>query len=93
MFYLRFVLAVQLLQYCLLSCIMAKGGNCSKQFALVLWTEDERVGVMPVSSVMKKYGAPYVGAIVKMKWRGTKTLYEAEILKISGIFFIDVICT
>ena len=55
MLYLRFVLAVQLLQYCLLSYIMAKGENYSKQYAFVLWMEDERVGVMPVSSVMKKY--------------------------------------
>ena len=63
--------------------IMAKGtGSSSKQFALVRWTEDEKVGVMPISAVVKDY-TPYVGAIVKMRWRGKK-LYEAEILKISG---------
>ena len=81
MLYLRFVLAVQLLQYCLLSYIMAKGENYSKQYAFVLWMEDERVGVMPVSSVMKKYGASYVGAVVKMKWRVIKTLYKQKFSK------------
>ena len=56
--------------------------SSSKQFVLVRWTEDEMVGVMPISAVMKDY-TPQVGAVVKMKWRG-KQVYEAEILKISG---------
>ena len=34
------------------------------------------VGVMPISVVMKDY-TPYVGAVVKMKWRGKKAC-EAE---------------
>ena len=61
---------------------MAKRGNSNKQFALVRWTEDEAVGVMPISMVMQDY-TPYAGAIVKMRWRGKK-LYDAEILKILG---------
>lgn len=70
---------------------MAKGDTGSrKQFALVRWTEDEMVGVMPISAVMKDY-TPYVGAVVKMKWRGKKA-YEAEILKISGKLFSNAGC-
>ena len=52
-----------------------------KEFAFVRWMEDETVDIMWLSAVAKGYD-PFVGATVKMRWRG-KREYEAEILKIS----------
>ena len=49
------------------------------KFALVHWLSDETVGVMPLSATKE---TAHVGSVVKMKWN--RTLYKAEILKISG---------
>lgn len=49
------------------------------KFALVRWLADETVGVMPLSATKEDV---HVGSVVNMKWN--RTLYEAEILKISG---------
>lgn len=48
---------------------------------LVLWLEDDQVGVMP-ESAMKAGQILSVGSFVECKWG--KKFYEARILKLSG---------
>lgn len=49
---------------------------------LVRWLEDEKIGIMPVTSVQKGNDV-HVGAVVPVKWSGRK-YYDAEILQLSG---------
>ncbi len=61
---------------------MAK--KTQRKYVLVRWLEDEKVGVMPFTNIIK--GRAYPGATVDMKWGSRKSVkvYEAESLKISG---------
>ena len=53
-----------------------------KEFVLVRWLDEDQIGVMPISSIVKDK-AVYVGAVVGIKWKPSE-VYDAEILKISS---------
>ena len=59
----------------------ARVAPAGPELCLVRWIIDDRVGVMPVSSVDKNC-KPRVGVTVDVKWKG-KEKFQAEILKIS----------
>ena len=54
-----------------------------KGWMLVRWIDEEKIGLMPASGVVKGY-TPYVGAVVGMKWNRGKENHNAEILKMFG---------
>ena len=53
-----------------------------KEFVLVRWLDEDQIGVMPMSAIVKDK-AVYVGAVVEIKWK-PREVYDAEILKISS---------
>ena len=54
-----------------------------KEFVLVRWIEEDQIGVMPISAVVKTKPLS-VGAVVGVKWKPGQ-VYDAEILKISSM--------
>lgn len=71
----------------------AKAGKSQEKYLLVRWTEDESVGVTPISAVVDKDKVPYPGALMDMRWGSgkSKKAYQAEVLKISCVFAV-VLC-
>jgi len=47
-------------------------------FTLVRWIDEEKIGVMAASSVVKGY-TPSVGAVVSMKWNKGREQYDVDL--------------